>query len=176
METSNLNVEIWKPIPDFDFYEASSFGRLRSLCVKGHAGLKTKKPRILKLKNFSPYQQAVLCSSGKRISARTHVLVATAFYGKCPDGFECAHLDGNKRNNKASNLKWVKRVENANHKMVHGTLLQGNSHPMRKVSSGEVLKIRNLCGKKSQREIGKMFGLSQQQISKIKNKTRWENL
>ena len=41
-----------------------------------------------------------------------HKLVCTAFHGECPEGYECDHIDGNKLDWSANNLRWVTKEEN----------------------------------------------------------------
>ena len=41
-----------------------------------------------------------------------HKLVCTAFHGERPEGYECDHINGNKLDWSADNLRWVTRAEN----------------------------------------------------------------
>lgn len=43
---------------------------------------------------------------------RVHRLVLEAFVGPCHEGFECDHLDRNRRNNALTNLRYVSRIDN----------------------------------------------------------------
>lgn len=56
---------------------------------------------------------------------KVHNLVAMAFLGGRPEGFQVNHIDGNKENNKASNLEYVSQKENLRHAFVTG-LRDGN--------------------------------------------------
>lgn len=109
--------EIWRAIPGFDGYEASSLGRIRSidrivLKRSRWGGLKPRQYRgkILALfENGSPYTRVTL---GHDHSPQyVHRLVALAFHGESRKK-EVSHLDGNPRNNKPSNLIWMTRSEN----------------------------------------------------------------
>lgn len=48
----------------------------------------------------------------KRKKKYVHVLVAEAFIGECPAGYEVDHIDGDESNNDVSNLEYVSRSEN----------------------------------------------------------------
>src|SRR5580704_4483135 len=44
-----------------------------------------------------------------------HQLVMELFVGPCPENKEINHIDGNKSNNKLSNLEYITRSQNMNH-------------------------------------------------------------
>lgn len=61
------------------------------------------------------YGRVVLFENKKPISVAIHRAVAKAFPEICGEYFEGAeadHIDGNKRNNRADNLRWVTHKEN----------------------------------------------------------------
>ncbi len=61
------------------------------------------------------YLIAHLMIDGKRREIAIHILVARAFCAGYQKGLQVNHKNGNKQDNKASNLEWVTRSEN----MVH---------------------------------------------------------
>lgn len=65
---------------------------------------------------------------GKQYPTGVHRLVAEAFYGPCPPGLECRHLDGNPENNNAYNLKWGTHRENSEDTVRHGRTRKGSKH------------------------------------------------
>ena len=54
-------------------------------------------------------------NKGERKHCLIHRLVAIAFVSNENNYPEVNHIDGNKQNNRASNLEWVSRSENLNH-------------------------------------------------------------
>ncbi len=54
-----------------------------------------------------------------------HRLVLETFIGPCPEGMEALHGDGNRHNNRRSNLRWGTRKENEADKVRHGTARRG---------------------------------------------------
>ncbi len=63
----------------------------------------------------SPYYTVSAKVDGRRKAVSVHRLVATYFVPN-PEGKPYVnHIDGNKRNNKASNLEWVTQSENLKH-------------------------------------------------------------
>lgn len=65
------------------------------------------------------YLYVNLTSGGPRKRRAVHRLVAEAFHGPCPAGMVTRHLDGDRLNNDASNLRWGTQVENARDTVIH---------------------------------------------------------
>ena len=93
--------EIWRPIPGYERYELSNLGRVRS------------KRGIRKLfTNPNGYAHVVIHGGGKLHTLKIHRLVARVFVpGEAP-GLDVCHIDGDKLNNAATNLRWGTRSEN----------------------------------------------------------------
>lgn len=105
-------MEIWKPIPNYENYEVSSLGRVRSLNYNNQ----TDKVRILKLAiRKDGYTQIMLNKEGKCKMYSVHRLVAEAFIPN-PNNLPCVnHIDENKQNNDVSNLEWCSYGYNINY-------------------------------------------------------------
>ena len=61
------------------------------------------------------YMKVALCIKGKLKQFLVHRLVAKAFVPNPENKREANHIDGNKTNNKVSNLEWVTARENQIH-------------------------------------------------------------
>jgi hypothetical protein len=98
-------IEEWKPTAS-GIYQVSNLGQIR----RSDNG---------KLKTLSRSENGYLIfghfSNGQRLNILVHRAVAQAFLGKCPDGMEVNHKDGNKLNNRLGNLEYVTRSENLKH-------------------------------------------------------------
>lgn len=168
-------MEIWKEIPAYGrFYEASSFGRIRSkdrIVVKKHmSGCVMEqfyKSKILK-GNHGRYGHLTvrLGISGKDFNVPVHRLVLFAFVGPCPKGFEACHNDGNPNNNRPDNLRWDTHTSNMNDRKRHGKYPVGDEHPMAKLTARQADKIRS--SSLSGVQLSEMFGIGQSQVSRIK--------
>lgn len=107
-----MNKEIWKDVKDFEgFYQVSNLGNIRSIPRNGTV----KNYRILKPNNVKGYYQVSLQKKGKKKYMKVHRLVAEAFIENTQNKREVNHIDGNKLNNKLTNLEWVTSSENQKH-------------------------------------------------------------
>lgn len=101
--------ELWKDIEGYSgLYEVSNLARVRN----------AKNLHILKVHLHRPrngYFQVALFRLERTPKLKTHLihrLVASAFLGPCPDGYEVDHIDDTKTNNVPTNLQYLTHVEN----------------------------------------------------------------
>ena len=152
--------EVWKSVEGYEgVYEVSNLGYVRRLSfINGKTKRKYEPPKVLSLAKKRQYEMVGLHKDGTRTTRAVHRLVATAFHGPCPNGYECAHLNGIRDDNRAENLKWVSKKENHSHKWLHGTQQAGerNAHSRFKQAQVQAMRlILALGGKPS--EIGSIF-------------------
>lgn len=106
-------IEIWKPIPQYEGYEASNLGRIRSIDrkVTGTNGIIQKlKGKVLNYIINKGYKEASL--SGKRV--KVSILVMMAFKGYLNNDWNIVidHKDGIKKNDKLDNLQTLTHRSN----------------------------------------------------------------
>lgn len=116
--------EEWRPVSGRDHYEASSFGRVRSIdriveCKSrwgGHCKKKFK-GRILSPSTMrTGYMRVML---GGKDCDLVHRLVAIAFLDR--NGFNSInHKNGIKSDNRPKNLEWCSHRKNINHAIKSG--------------------------------------------------------
>lgn len=101
-------MEKWLTIRNHPDYEVNNLGDVRN----------KKTNRILKpqLNRTDEYYRVAL--NGKRYYV--HRLVADAFFDGDHDKIDVNHIDGNRLNNKLSNLEWCTRKENIRHAYING--------------------------------------------------------
>ena len=134
-------IEVWKTIPNFSRYEASSFGRLRSLNYKNSGKTIILNPALTK----DGYMKTMLLDDSKKYrSLCVHTFICLAFYGEKEQGIEINHIDCNKQNNCISNLEYCTRSENILHGYRNKLLFPkvGQSNGMAKLSDSDVKEIR----------------------------------
>ena len=143
-------LEHWRPIPGLDGYEASNYGRIRSvdrvLEFMGRWGPTKRfhRGKILRLKRKpNGYGQTYLCfyASGG-VYPQVNRAVCWAFHGKPPSmSHEAAHLDGRTENNRPENLAWKTPTENAADKVRHGTAPIGVKNAQARLNEAIVADI-----------------------------------
>lgn len=116
--------EIWRTIEEYESYQVSNLGRVRSLdrVVKTkilNVSNRVHKGKILKLTiQNNGYVSVRLCKDGKSKKFWVHRLVGMAFQDICGEWFEGAvinHKDENPSNNIATNLEWCTQKYNMNY-------------------------------------------------------------
>lgn len=164
-----IELEVWKDIPEYEgLYQVSNLGRVRSvdrevLCRGGKTRISLGK--ILKQGKDTNSRLIVgLSKNGKIKTKRSYNLVALAFIGERPEGYQVCHIDGDVTNNKLSNLRYDTRSQNEIDRYK-----QGRQHG--KLSTDEVLEIRRLyaTGEYTKVKLGKMFKVKDTTIYRIIN-------
>ena len=162
---NNEEVEIWGIHPKTEYF-VSSFGRIRS----------RKFPdKFLIPGTVRGYKHFSLC--GKM--HKGHRLVWETFRGEIPYGMVINHLDGNKANNKLSNLQICSPKENSAHAFKNGLLNTniGESCPRSILTERNVLNIYKMLSNNIPLSIiAKKYGVKKQAIHKIKLGIRWRHL
>lgn len=163
---TSSNIEEWRDIPGYEGrYQASNLGRIRSLDRRvpcAHGATRLTKGRVLRAagSKYNPHLMVVL-GHGRNGSA-VHQLVASAFLGPQPKGWDVRHLDGNPLNNHVSNLAYGTRTEN-----ILDVLRIGR--PWRKLTTADVFDIRARL-KLGERgvDLAREYGVKEGCISAIK--------
>lgn len=105
---SAKNMEIFKDIKGYGGYQISNLGRVWSC----------KRNRYLALtpNNVGYLQVKMIANNGKRKNELVHRLVALTFIDN-PNGYpEVDHIDRNRENNNADNLRWITKSDNNRNK------------------------------------------------------------
>lgn len=149
-----FNFEEWKPVIGYP-YEVSNMGRIR----RSH-GATAGQIRKLSLSGKPPssqYLSVTLSRCGVVTGFRVHALVAQAFLGACPSGYEIDHKNGDHFDNCVTNLEYVTHQENQRRAYHAGRF----KHLVRrKLSDAEVENIRSLFLSGATRyDLAELFGI-----------------
>lgn len=165
-------METWRDIAGYEgLYQVSDEGNVRRLVAMGRwnqypaMGLFDTTPRS------SGYKVLTLTDHhGDRETVLLHRLVAVAFLGDPPTPkHEINHKDGDKTNNAVSNLEWVTSSQNK----IHSIHQLGNNDRL-KLTLEEVRAIR--LSDLPQRTLAKLYGISQNNVSRIKQRKAWRHV
>ena len=165
-------VEIWKLVPAFEeFYEVSSWGRVRSLeryvpAVCGARSLRLG--RVLKpLKTPNGYLQVALSVGYVRTVKLVHRLVLEAFVGPCPPRCQACHQDNDRLNNRIVNLRWDTASANGLDKRRHGTALVGERNPASRLTDQHVAILKDMGSLFPAWQWAETMGVHQTTISRV---------
>jgi predicted XRE-type DNA-binding protein len=167
-----MSAERWLPVVGYEgSYEVSDTGRVRSLDrswwqASRHGTLYEhfKKGRVLRPGPATAGHMTVVLGRGN--TRLVHHLVLEAFVGPRPDGTEARHGDGNEKNNRLDNLQWDTRGNNSRDKKWH------KGATTYKLSPPEIVAIKAMLDVNlfSQRKIGRLFNVTESNISCIKHR------
>lgn len=104
-------IEVWRNIPGYRGYQASSLGQVRSVDRTLANGRRTGGQLLTQSPDKDGYLRVKI--AGKPVAV--HLLVLLAHHGK-PEG---RHLDGNRTDNRSSKLAWGSHLDNERDKLRH---------------------------------------------------------
>lgn len=114
--------------------------------------------------------------SSSNFSRLAHRVMCMLAHGK-PElsGLDAAHSCGNGHLGCVNprHLRWDTRSGNCSDKLAHGTDNRGTKNPIAKLTYADVMEIKNLRGKMTQRSIAAMFGIDQSNVCKIQKNVSW---
>lgn len=165
---------MWVQLEQFPNYLVDETGRVASLHGSQWKELRQYEKRC-------GYLGVVLYDSGNRKDVLVHVLVAAAFLGPKPGGLQVNHKDGDKTNNRLSNLEYVTPSENIQHAYDNGLAVftaemrqavseanSGENNGKSKLTDAQAAQILRLKGKgRTQADVANTFNVSQRMVSKI---------
>lgn len=175
-----MSDEVWKRIPEYEGYEVSNIGRVRSYWT--NASRLVDIPHFLKPNKKHRYTMCALVygEKGKRKARHfnIHTLVALAFLGPRPPWALVCHINGDGHDNKLENLYYATPKQNMADAKRHGTLKNGVDINTNILKPEHVIAIRDLhwSKRRNQRELAEIFGVSRQTVTAIINRVTWKDL
>jgi hypothetical protein len=170
----------YRLIPGFPAYRVGSDGSIWSRWQ-----LRSKPSRlsnVWRLKKSRPTTDGYLIVSisrggGDKKTITLHRLILLSFVGPRPKGMEARHLDGNKLNNRISNLQWGTPQENIKDRIAHGNGYQGVRVKCAVLNDDLVRGIRRLGAEGHMRAtIARIIGCSPGAVGHVLRGESWKHV
>jgi hypothetical protein len=166
-DCEGVSVVKYRPIPSHPLYSAGDDGS-----IVGKSG-KLLNPQM----SNAGYYQFGVYETGRCVAKLTvHFAVCEAFHGLRPAGAEVAHRNGIRTDNRAVNLRWRTRSENALERHDHGTMLMGEDHPHHKLTENAVREIRRVNGYRMDGFFARKFGVSAPAVRSARLRKTWRHI
>lgn len=175
-------IETWRPVVGLEgCYEVSDLGRIRSLdrvVNNGWGGRHVPSQIIRTQVNWKAggYEYVAFSREDRVVRRKVHRAVAEAFIGPCDK--EVNHIDGNKLNNRVSNLEYVTSSQNKQHARATGLWAnRGAEHGNSVFGDDDARRAyaRYAAGEKLI-DIATSMGVTKQAIGNIVSGARWAHL
>ena len=181
MHDDELVTEEWRPVYGWvGLYSVSNLGRVRSedrLFVDSIGRKGSIRGRVLAPAVQRGYLLVGLSRHSKRVTHSVHRMVCRAFHGPPPSASHHAcHNDGDKRNNRATNLRWATARENVQDNVRLGTVARGARNGGAVLTEEQTIAIREryAAGAESIRKLAREHGVHAATISSIVHGKTWK--
>ncbi len=162
-----------RSIPGFDGYYCSKDGIVYSIRTRWGT-LHRLKPELTK---YGYHRVDVTLDCKKRTSRHVHRLVALSWLSPADTSLHVCHINGNKLDNRAENLKWATQAENNADKIRLGETAKGSGIAQSKLKGTQVVEIRGLYSSgRSAADIARKFAVSNRTIANIIHKRTWRHI
>lgn len=170
--------ERWKDIPGLEgYYQTSDLGRVRSITrsIERRDGKrKVFQGRVLSASSAggsSRYLCVTLSVGNRQARPYVHQLIALAFIGDAPQGYEVHHVNGIPTDNRPCNLVYV-------HKGVHVSGHQrGEANHNAILTEQDVIHIHRLLAQGHKGAvIARLYGVHPDTISDIRRGRSWKHV
>ena len=169
--------ELWIEIPETEGrYSVSNCGNVRANWIDVPQRNLSHRMRIERSQQLKPHVHTtgyLRVALGRKVQKYVHRLVASAFHPNPNDLPQVDHIDGNRKNNAASNLRWVSVRDNAKYGgMRHGWDAQKLASAKRRVYDLRREEFAALHAQGySLRAIARAFGTSHSIVSATLKRT-----
>lgn len=172
LTAEEIAAERWRVVVGRPDYEVSDFGRVRTLYPRFGSQRMLTAPRLVMQSVMRGYR--VVGMRGKPGLLRVHRLVLAAFVGPCPAGMEGAHANGDRGDNRLSNLSWKTPRENMGDQYAHGTRRFGEKvHSARLTEAGAREAVMLARTGLSHRAIAERLGVVASTVGHVLHGRTW---
>lgn len=181
--TEELESEEWRYVIEFEnIYEVPNIGRVCR--IRPYRGMYAG--RIVEPSIRRGYPFVTLRDGQRKKQINVHLLVAKAFIGPRPDGFQVNHKDGIKLNRRVSNLEYVTPSENCIHALATGLASNKCPHPASRgemnnrarLTVAKVVRMRLLYdnGFTNRAALGRLFHVGRTTVGNVIERRTWTHV
>jgi len=172
---SSIPAEEWREIEDTDYmYEVSNMGRVRSWKRPGGGGLRRTPVILNPTSGNHGYLQVVVRQNGKRRNRTLQTLVVDAFAQSDRRGMVVRHLNGDKHDNRLSNLAVGTYIENGEDGIGLGEYCRGEKQPHSRLTADRVHELR--FGSRTVRDLAEEWAMHRGTLDQAKRGDTWRHL
>ncbi len=127
--------------------------------------------------NTCGYLALSLGTRKKRLTKKVHAIVAETFLGPRPDGKHINHKDGDKLNNRVSNLEYVTHSQNTLHAYKLGLMTsRGERNSAAKLTEEQAKEIKYDTSGTAPVLLAKRYGVSRSTVYNITSGCTWKHI
>lgn len=161
-----------KSLPQFPGYEFDSEGNAYSFRQNKRYGRQIK---TFINKSNGYVEVSLLATDGTHHLRRLNRIICTIFHGPPPTPeHETRHLNGIRTDNRAINLVWGTKKENAEDRVIHGTQTYGEKANGAKLTEAIVKNIRSSI--QSVKELAQRYNVNDRTIYSVKKRQSWKHV
>ena len=170
-------MEVWKTIPNYSKYEASSTGYIKTFNWKGSAQTRIMKPAL----DGSGYLRTMLIrDDGITHTIKVHRIIAQTFIENPKNKAEVNHKNGIKSDNNVSNLEWLTHAENVQHCVDNGWMVtkRGEDNGCSILKEYQILEIRDKFNPRiyTRQMLAEEYGVKACTIKDVILRRSWKHL
>jgi HNH endonuclease/NUMOD4 motif len=163
-----MHDDFWRPISGYPNYQVSRSGQVQSL---------TRNRLLAQVRGPRGYYTVNLYRNGRPRCCLVHRLVAAAFLGVIPAGWQVNHMDGRKDNNCLDNLEIVTAEANRLHAQRKGLLRVGEANHKARLTENNVRDIRRMRAESVRvRYIARQYDVSERAIYLVCRRLTWKHV
>jgi hypothetical protein len=120
------------------------------------------------LRHTGGYYRVMFWRDGRAQQVLAHKVVLEAFVGPRPEGHQACHGNGDRKDNRLSNLRWGTAKENQADREAHGT--RYGRAPGRRLSAAQVARIRAMAANDNISQVAHQLGLARTTVADVVNR------